>query len=405
MTFAERFNHFRLLKSSTWITPVILSVLVLGCASSTENRSKTAAPLPFVFRKLELEQKKSSGDIDWKLSSPEARYELTRRLVRAKRPVGVLYSKNKPSFEIKADFAVVINDGEQIMLEGDVQLQQINGQKILIKGERLRWEPELSRLIMEQQPRAFDDRSRITASLAILQQDTNSLTLSGPVQLDRWQDKLALTIKPDTAVRTGQATWNLENGSLQANGPVLGQRRDQEGVVLEQLEGRELTGNTQKGLITVKSPVIVTMPKNKGILRAKDTSWNFRKQTLSSNDPFEGFIKEIQINGERLRAELDQNTVTIPEGCRIKQPGERLRARKCRWNWETDDVLATGNVRVERDENNQITEAQSLNGSIGEKGALIFSAPGNKVRSELTIEEQKKDKEPTPQQLQTPVLF
>ncbi len=405
MTFAERFNHFRLLKSSTWITPVILSVLVLGCASSTENRSKTAAPLPFVFRKLELEQKKSSGDIDWKLSSPEARYELTRRLVRAKRPVGFLYSKNKPSFKIKADFAVVINDGEQIMLEGDVQLQQINGQKILIKGERLRWEPELSRLIMEQQPRAFDDRSRITASLAILQQDTNSLTLSGPVQLDRWQDKLALTVKPDTAVRTGQATWNLENGSLKANGPVLGQRRDQEGVVLEQLEGRELTGNTQKGLITVKSPVIVTMPKNKGILRAKDTSWNFRKQTLSSNDPFEGFIKEIQINGERFRAELDQNTVTIPEGCRIKQPGERLRARKCRWNWETDDVLATGNVRVERDENNQITEAQSLNGSIGEKGALIFSAPGNKVRSELTIEEQKKDKEPTPQQLQTPVLF
>ncbi len=405
MTFAERFNHVRLLKSSTWITPVILSVLVLGCASSTENRSKTAAPLPFVFRKLELEQKKSSGDIDWKLSSPEARYELTRRLVRAKKPVGVLYSKNKPSFEIKADFAVVINDGEQIILEGDVQLQQIKGRKILIKGERLRWQPELSRLIMEQQPRAFDDRSRITATLAILQQDTNSLTLSGPVQLDRWQDKLALTMKPDTAVRTGKALWNLENGALKADGPVLGQRRDQEGVVLEQLEGRQLIGNTQKGLITVKSPVIVTMPKNKGLLRAKDTSWNFREQILSSHDPFEGFINEIQINGERFRAELDQNTVTIPEGCHIKQPGERLRARKCRWNWETDDVLATGNVRVERDDNNQITEAQSLNGSIGEKGALIFSAPGNKVRSELTIEEPKKDKEPTSQQLQTPVLF
>jgi len=351
VTFAERFNHFRLLKSSTWITPVILSVLVLGCASSTENRSKTAAPLPFVFHKLELEQKKSSGDIDWKLSSPEARYELTRRLVRAKRPVGVLYSKNKPSFEIKADFAVVINDGEQIMLEGDVQLQQIIGQKILIKGERLRWEPELSRLIMEQQPRAFDERSRITATLAILQQDTNNLRLSGPVQLDRWQDKLALTVKPDTAVRTGQATWNLENGSLKANGPVLGQRRDQEGVVLEQLEGRELIGNTQKGLITVKSPVIVTMPKNKGLLRAKDTSWNFRKQTLSSNDPFEGLINQTQINGESFLAELNQSTVVIPEGCRIQQPGEQLQARQCRWNWETDEVLATGGVRVERESN------------------------------------------------------
>ncbi len=124
-------------------------------------------------------------------------------------------------------------------------------------------------------------------------------------------------MKPDTAVRTGQALWNLESGALQAEGPVLGQRRDQEGVVLEQLEGRNLVGNTKNGVITVKSPVVVTMPKNKGLLRAKDTSWNFRKQILSSNNPFEGFINDIQINGEGFRAELDRNTVMIPEGCRI----------------------------------------------------------------------------------------
>ncbi len=90
MTLAQRICSDYLLKSTTWITPVILSALVLGCSSSTGNRSQTVAPPPFVFRKLELEQKKSSGDVDWKLSSPEARYELSRRLVRAKQPVGVL---------------------------------------------------------------------------------------------------------------------------------------------------------------------------------------------------------------------------------------------------------------------------------------------------------------------------
>ena len=387
------------------MTPVLLGALVLGCSSSTGDRSEIVAPLPFVFRRLELEQKKSSGDIDWKLSSPEARYELSRRLVRANRPVGVLYNKNKPSFEVRADFAVVINDGEQIMLEGDVQVQQINGQKILIKGERLRWQPQLSRLVMEQQPRAFDERSRITATVATLQQDTNDLTLSGPVQLDRWQDKLALTVKPDTAVRTGRAFWNLNDGALKADGPVLGQRRDQEGVVLEQLEGRELTGNTQEGVITVKSPVIVTMPKNKGLLRANDTSWNFRKQTLSSNDSFEGLINQTQIKGDSFRAELDQSSVVIPEGCRIQQPGERLEARQCRWNWKTDDVLATGGVRLERESNHQITEAQTLSGSVGDEGSLTFSAPGNKVRSQLRIEEETNSQDPSPQPSQAPVLF
>ena len=378
---------------------------MLGCDSSTADRSDTAAPPPFVFRKLELEQKKSSGDIDWKLSSPEARYEFSRRLVRAKQPVGVLYSKNKPSFKIRADFAVVINDGEQIMLEGDVQLQQVNGQKILIKGERLRWLPELSRLVMDEQPRAFDDRSRITAAVATLQQDTNDLSLSGPVQLDRWQNKLALTAKPDTAVRTSQAFWNLESGSLKADGPVLGQRRNQEGVVLEQLEGRELVGNTQKGVITVKSPVIVTMPRNKGLLRAKDTSWNFRQQTLESNDAFQGLINQTQINGEGFRAELDQSTVVIPEGCRIQQPGEQLEARQCRWNWTTDEVLATGGVRVERESNNQITEAETLTGTVGDEGTLTFSAPGKKVRSQLTIEEETGGQDRNSKRPQAPVVF
>ncbi len=383
----------------------MLSTLVLSCSSSTANRSERAGPPPFVFRKLELEQKKPNGDIDWILSSPEARYELTLRMVRAKNPIGTLYNNNKATFQIKADFAVVINDGEQILLEGDVQLNQLNGQKIVIKGDRLRWTPELSRLVMDQQPRAFDADSRIIAEIAILQQDTNDLTLNGPVQLDRWRDKFDLKIKPDTAIRTGKAIWNLQNGSLQADGPVLGQRRDQEGVVLEQLEGQELIGNTKQGLITVKSPVIVKMPKNKGLLRAKDTSWNFRKQTLISNEPFQALIKQTQINGDSFLVQLEENYVLIRDGCRINQPGENLKARQCRWNWITDAVLATGDVRLEREENNQITEAQMLRGNVGKEGTLIFMAPGDKVRSQVTIEKEKTDEAPTTQPSQPPVLF
>ena len=390
----------RLKKSRQWknhglISSVMISLLLLGCNSSSENQSETAAPPPFVFRKLELEQKKPGGNVDWILSSPEARYELTRRMVRAKNPIGKLYNNNNPSFEIKADFAVVINDGEQIILEGDVQLQQLNGQKILIKGHRLIWRPEFSQLVMDQKPMAFDEQSRITANIATLQQDTNNLTLNGPVELDRWQKEVDLEIKPDTALQTGKAIWNLDDGSLQAEGPITGQHRDPEGVVLEQLEGRNLTGNTKDGLITVKSPVTVKIPKNKGLLRADDTTWNFQKQTLNSQKPFQGLINQTEIIGDSFFAELDQTTVLIRERCIIEQPGEQLRARQCRWNWKTNAVLATGDVRLERDANNQITEAQTLSGNVGEKGSLVFSAPDNKVRSEVTIKKGIGDVNPT----------
>ena len=69
---------------------------------------------------------------------------------------------------------------------------------------------------MEQQPRAFDERSRITATVATLQQDTNDLTLSGPVQLDRWQDKLALTVKTGYGCQDRSSILELERRRTQS---------------------------------------------------------------------------------------------------------------------------------------------------------------------------------------------
>ena len=68
---------------------LIILLLLTGCVS--EKPASTVQAPPFVFRSLKLEQKTKQGLMDWSLNSPEARYELTRRLVRARQPVGVLY--------------------------------------------------------------------------------------------------------------------------------------------------------------------------------------------------------------------------------------------------------------------------------------------------------------------------
>ena len=87
-----------------------------------------------MFRSLELEQKSSDGQNEWTLSSPEARYELNKRLVRARKPVGLLFRNGKPSFRIQSDLAQVINDGEKILLEGNVKLQQLTGDETADPG-------------------------------------------------------------------------------------------------------------------------------------------------------------------------------------------------------------------------------------------------------------------------------
>ena len=359
---------------------LITLILLAGCAS--ERPVSTIQSPPFVFRSLKLEQKNKQGFIDWSLNSPEARYELSRRLVRARQPVGVLYRKGKPSFRVRSDLALVVNDGEQILLEGDVRLQQLNGSRLLIQGDRLRWRPEEGLLLIEQRPRASDQDSRISAREAELQQRTNDLILKGVVQLERWSDN-ADPSKPDTTLRSGRARWNLDSGLLSADGPVLAQRRDEEGTVLEQLQGKRLEGNTLAGDLMVMAPVTVRMPRQKGVLRARDTTWNFRTQVVRTELPFEAELERTRIFGNGFMARLKETTVDINGDCRIEQPGESLDAQTCRWNWSTEDVLAESSVELRRDDNDQLTRASKLMGKLGKQGRITFSAPGGKVQSQV----------------------
>ena len=381
---------------------LVALLLLTGCVS--EQPSATVQSPPFVFRSLKLEQKTRKGLMDWSLNSPEARYELNRRLVRAVQPVGVLYRKGKPSFKVQSDLALVVNDGEQILLEGDVKLRQLNGSKLLIQGDRLRWRPQEGVLLIEQRPRAFDQDSRISSSKAQLLQTTNDLTLKGVVQLERWTESSDPS-KPDTTLRTGEAQWNLDSGVLNAEGPVLAQRRNLEGTVLQQLQGRSLQGNTRAGDLKVTAPVVVRMPPQKGVLKAQDIMWNFRSQIVRTEQPFEAELDRTRIFGSAFQAELKNTTVLIQDDCRIQQPGESLDARTCTWNWGTEEVLAEGNVVVKRDANDQLTRASKLVGRVGEKGRITFTAPGGRVESQVRFPADRPvDRTPRPRK-SAPVEF
>lgn len=365
---------------------VLLAVPFLLSSCDSGGDAQAPTPPPFVFRSLELRQKKANGQRDWDLTSPEARYELSRRLVRARNPEGLLYHKNKPSFEIKASTAIVVNDGQLVILEGDVQLQQLTGQKVLIRGDRLRWTPGRSRLVMEQRPQADDRRSRLRSTTAELQQDSQTLTLNGIVQLEQWPNRADRRKQAETVLRTQRAIWNLGSGQLQARGPVLGQRREQHDT-LQQLKASRLTGNTRDGYIDLIEPVNVQIPKRKGSLEALTTRWNFKEETLASAAPFKGRLDQSTIQGTGFLVDLRKTTVKVNRGCRLHQPGEQLTAERCLWNWSNDEVRAEGNVLLRRSANDQTTRAQTLDGKVGKKGTVVFSAPGDKVRSQLSLEE------------------
>ena len=363
----------------------ILISLLVGC--QTTDNIQMDEPIPFVFRSLNLRHKRVNGDRDWDLTSPEAKYESSRRIVRARLPEGILYKDSNPSFEISALNATIFNDGETVLLEGEVKLQQLGGQKVLIIGDRLRWTPDKSLMVIDQRPQALNSDSRLVAKRAEFQQQTHDLLLIGPTQLERWEEIRTPKQKPITIIRGRDGVWNLDSGKLVTQGPIMGTREPKGEDSIQTITSSGLRGNTKAGYIDLINPVGVNLPSENGNLQAKTTRWDFKREELESNKPFTGQLEKSSYSGDAFKVDLSGTTVQIPKTCKFKQPGEQLFADQCFFNWTTEKIKAIGNVVLKRDSNDQTTRSERLEGHVGEDGRVTFSSPGSQVLSELTLKE------------------
>lgn len=360
-------------------------VALLGC---TRQPIKPKEPQPFVFRSLNLRQQDGQGRPAWELTSPQARYDLQRRVARATDPRGVIYVGGKPRYKVEATSGLVINDGEVIQLEGKVRILVLGPRGSVISGDRVRWTPGRQLMEIDRRPVLTERQSRLSATTARFLLDKDKLELRGKTRLQQ----------PELDLRARRADWQANTGALVAAGPVKGERRPaaEKGIV-QTVTGSSLQGNTRLEVVDLLAPVRFTDPSRKAVLDAQRTRWNAKDQVLSTALPFTGVVDQLNVAGDSLRLVLAEKTAIIPSGCRLRQPGERLQARECRWNWDTQDIQARGSVQLERDQNQQITRSEQLFGKVGPKGLAEFTTPGGRVFSELKVPPPSKERrQPAP---------
>ena len=353
---------------------LVASALLCGCST---RRPIASEPTPsFVFRSLDLSQRADDGNRDWDLTSPEARYDLSSRTIRARRPQGILYRNDQPQYRVTADLATVLRDGELVVLEGSVQLRRLNQRGLTIEGDNLIWTPSRSRMVINQRPMARDGKTQLRSRELTFQQDTELLVFSGPTQLSRRDDDST----DSTAVRAGSGTWNLKSGLLQAPGRVDAVRPD----------GRTLTaagldGNTREGYLDLQKPVTLLLENDRGTISAGRTRWLFSAQQLHSEQPVEAELQNAKVQGLGFKLDERSGTVIIPSGCQLDQKSETLTARRCSWNWRDERVVADGDVVLKRTKPEQITRASRMEATISDDGEIRFGQSGQRVESTIKL--------------------
>ncbi len=370
---------------------LLLLPLLAACRQERLVRDDTVPP--FVFRSLDLRQQDKKGRPAWELTSPEARYDIQRRLAQATTPRGVIYANGKPIYRLEATSGTVLNDGEVIVLEGEIRVRRLGAQPVLIKATRLRWLPSSEVMMIDRHPEAFDAHSRIVANRARFLLNRDQLELRGEPRLERWTQsfdpfKSSPKGPPEIIITVSRVDWEPGTGFLEAEGPVRGRRRppgSPASAPPQTLTASSLKGNTQKQAYILKAPVNFDDPAEKTSLQAAEVKINLDTDTILSTEPFRGQRDTLQARGKAIEVFGKSDTAVIPKGCELDRPGERLRADRCTWNWKTQEVEAQGSVEFHRDANRQHTRGHQIKGRLGDEGQLEVTSPNGRVFSEFQV--------------------
>jgi len=387
----RRFPSHRLLRR-----PALLALLpllpLMGCGGGSKPRREEVVP-PFVFRSLNLRQQTPTGKPAWELTSPEARYDLRRRIAQAISPKGVIYAAGRPLYRVQADSGTVVNDGEVILLEGNLRVERIGREPVLIQASRARWLPRQQLMLIDRRPVAWDRLGRLRAERARFLFQEDRLELSGQPQLDRWNQRFdpftALpTIPPAIVVQAAAVRWKPGSGELQADGPLIGQRKAAVGEAAaapQQLSAEGLSGNTLTQEFTLTGRVRFNDPARGDSFAGRDVRLSPAANEGSSARPFEASRGSLQVSGASVQVEGTSHWVRIDGACRLVQPEGRLQADRCGWNWQSGAVEAEGGVVVERTAQNQISRGGILSGRLGREGSVLLRAPGGRVVSQFQV--------------------
>ena len=241
--------------------------------------------------------------------------------------------------------------------------------------------------MLEGDAQAFDKVNEVTADKAVYYAPHSTLNLENNVVLRAWDAGIDRNLKPNLIAYSKFAQWNTDNGNLHARGPISGYQTDEPGKV-RILTAKEINGNVKENWLDFMAPVRIEEPVDKLLINAGKTRYWIKEKKITSSAPVDGTFKELKATGSQLEILQVNKQVTIGKDCKLTQPGESLEAKRCRWNWGSGAVQAIGDVVLKRDELNQETRAQQLSGITTDEGRVVFTSPGDQVRTQLEFKSQ-----------------
>lgn len=363
------------------VTVLLLATgsLLVGCAP-IDLTTMLGQRAPHEVEAFTLQHRSGNGGLSLSLSSPRARHDWIRRTSVVTTPEAFIHRDGVPVYRIQAQRGLLLGNNRLVQLDGTVELVHLQEPPTVATGERLRWDTRRGRMTMTVNLTVTRQDMEVTAEQGELDFAGNDLVFHDQVVLlDRSPQADDLRLEATTL------HWNLASGEMMAPGLVKGGQSDPAGAV-QFVQGMDLTGSSQQRWLELQAPVRL-QTRRAGQWRAYGpVLWWLDRQQLESPALLAAQVEDLQISGRSAALDLGQDVLTFAEDCQFRQPGEALNAQQCRWDLQEGLIVASGDVSLEREQYQQVTRADQLQGRLGEDNVLRLTAPSQgQVTTELEL--------------------
>jgi LPS export ABC transporter protein LptC len=362
---------------------VVWTIVILGIGSCRPFAKPQTSPTPSpVEAKLELdnlsfEQVDKQGKPWWKVRAQHGVYSPNKKRAKVTNLEGDLYQDGQIILHVTAKAGEIEQEGEKVVLRGDVVTKETRNDLILI-GQEVEWQPKLDLLTIRDRVQANQPKFQANANQGKYLSRKQQMDLSGKIT--------TFSKDPQLAMQTEHFTWFVKDKKVIGDQPTQIQRYQGNQITARAVANGFSTAIDSK-IVTLQGKVQLNATKPLIQVNGESFNWNLDREIVVADRPLTIVHQQeaVTFNANSGELNLKGSIATLTGNARglATRNQAKLRADRLVWEITSQQLIGTGNVVYQQtDPVIKFTGTRSI-GNLQDQSIVVSSDGKQQVRTEF----------------------
>lgn len=363
-----------------WSILAIATLSLGGCFETSKSQpSPKASPIEAKLEldNLSLQQVDKQGKPLWKVRAKKGIYTPDKKRAKITGIDGDFYQDGQIVLHVTANTGEVEQEGEKVLLRGDVIAKETRNNLIII-GQEVEWQPKTDLLTIRDRVRANHPQLQVQADRGEYHSREQRMDLTGKIA--------AISTEPRLGMQTEHLIWLLKDQTVISDRSIEIQRY-QEKVITARVHANSSKISLDRKIVDLKGNVQFNGVKPLIQVAGESFNWNLDRELVTADrpltivDPQQGIT--LQSNTGQLN--LKANTATLAGNARgiATRNQAKLYADRLTWQMVSQQLIGTGNIIYQQSQPSiRFTGTRSV-GKLQDQSIVVTSDRQRQVQTEI----------------------